>query len=133
MLPITLRVPLMIGMFCYFMLILFFLKKKSLLLKYALLWIFAGVVLSCMVVFPGLLIWIKNLLGIESNMNGLFVLTIGFVIVILMALTSIVSRQSMRIRALIQTNALLEKRVRELHSKLDVITEEKADREKKSD
>lgn len=116
MLPITLRITLIIGMFCYFALILIFIKNKSLLLKYALLWIFAGIVLSCMIIFPGLLFWIKDVLGIESNMNGLFVLIIGFVIMILMALTAIVSRQANRIRILIQTNAILEKRVREVES-----------------
>lgn len=116
MLPITLRITLIIGMLCYFTLILIFIKNKSLLLKYALLWIFAGIVLCCMVLFPGLLFWIKDILGIESNMNGLFVLIIGFVIMILMALTAIVSRQANRIRILIQTNAILEKRVREVES-----------------
>lgn len=114
MLPIMLRITLILGMLLYFALILFFLKKKSLLLKYTLLWIFAGIVLSIMIVFPGLLRWIKGLLGIEDNMNSLFVLIIGFVVIILMALTSIVSRQADKIRVLIQTNAILEKRVREL-------------------
>lgn len=114
MLPIMLRITLIIGMFFYFSLILFFLKKKTLLLKYALLWIFAGMFFSCMIVFPGLLTWIKGILGIADNMNGLFVVVIGFVIVILMALTSIVSRQSDSIRVLIQMNAIMEKRVREL-------------------
>lgn len=116
MLPLALRITLIIGMLCYFTLILVFLKNKSLLLKYALLWIFAGVFLGCMIIFPNILITIKNLLGIESNMNALFVLIIGFIIIILMALTSIVSRQSIRIRTLIQANALLEKRVRELEN-----------------
>ena len=118
MIPLTLRITLIIGIICYFALILVFLKNKSLLLKYALLWIFAGMFLGCMIVFPNILVWVKSILGIESNMNGLFVLIIGFVIIILMALTSIVSRQSVRIRILIQSNALLEKRVRELENKL---------------
>ena len=51
---------------------------------------------------------------IQSNMNALYVVCIGFVIIILMALTSIVSRQTMKIRALIQEIGMLEKRVREL-------------------
>ena len=47
-------------------------------------------------------------------MNALFVMILGFVVMILMALTSIVSRQAVRIRILVQENAILEKRVREL-------------------
>ena len=114
MLPIMLRTTLIIGMVCYFILLLIFLKRKSLLLKYALLWVFAGTFLSSMVIFPNLLLWIKEIFGMESNMNALFVMILGFVVMILMALTSIVSRQAVRIRILVQENAILEKRVREL-------------------
>lgn len=114
MLPIMLRTILIIGMVCYFILLLIFLKRKSLLLKYALLWVFAGIFLSSMVIFPNLLLWIKEIFGMESNMNALFVMILGFVVMILMALTSIVSRQAVRIRILVQENAILEKRVREL-------------------
>lgn len=119
MLPVILRTTLTIGIICYFALLLIFLKKKALLLKYALIWIFAGFFLTSMVFFPGLLVWIKKILGMESNMNALFVLVLGFVVMILMALTSIASRQAMRIKILIQTNAILEKRIRELENKVE--------------
>lgn len=116
MLPIALRITLIIGMICYFILLLFFLKKKSILLKYTLLWIFSGLFLTIMIIFPNLLVWIKKVLRMESNMNALFVLVLGFIVAILMTLTSIVSRQAVRIRILVQTNAILEKRVRELEN-----------------
>lgn len=64
--------------------------------------------------FPDLLTWIKEIFGMVSNMNALFVMVLGFVVMILMALTSIASRQAVRIRTLVQTNAILEKRVRDL-------------------
>lgn len=72
-----------------------------------------------MVIFPGLLVWIKKILGMESNMNALFVLVLGFVVMILMALTSIVSRQAVRIKILVQINAILEKRIWELENKVE--------------
>lgn len=119
MLPVILRTTLTIGIICYFVLLLIFLKKKALLLKYALIWILAGFFLTSMVFFPGLLIWIKKILGMESNMNALFVLILGFVVIILMTLTSIASRQAVRIKILVQTNAILEKRIRELENKVE--------------
>lgn len=119
MLPTMLRTTLIIGMLCYFILLLIFLKRKALLLKYALLWIIAGVFLVLMVIFPELLTWIKEIFGMISNMNALFVMVMGFVVMILMALTSIASRQAVRIRTLVQTNAILEKRVRELENARD--------------
>lgn len=119
MLPTMLRTTLIIGMLCYFILLLIFLKRKALLLKYALLWIIAGIFLVLMVIFPELLTCIKEIFGMISNMNALFVMVMGFVVMILMALTSIVSRQAVRIRTLVQTNAILEKRVRELENARD--------------
>lgn len=126
MLPINLRTTLIIAVCCYFVLILIFLKRKSLELKYSLLWLLAGVVMGIFVFFPKLLGSFTKILGIESLMNGLYVLCIGFIIIILMALTSIVSRQTMKIRSLIQEMAMLEKRLREAENQVkDEVRDEK--------
>ena len=117
MLPVNLRITLIIAVCCYFILILVFLKRKSLELKYTLLWLLAGVVMGVFVIFPRFLEYLTRFLGIESLMNGLYVLCIGFIIIILMALTSIVSKQTMKIRSLIQEMAMLEKRLREAENK----------------
>ena len=116
MLPINLRITLIIAVGCYFFLILLFLKKKSLELKYTLLWLLAGVIMGLAIVFPKFLIRFTKSLGIESAMNGLYVLCIGFILIILMALTSIVSNQTIKIRTLIQEIAMVEKRIREMES-----------------
>lgn len=114
MIPSTLRIALCIAVICYFVLILYYLKKRMLELKYTLIWLFAGLVMGIMIFFPELLVCFVRLLGIESNMNGLYVLCFAFIIAILMTLTSIVSRQTMKIKILIQEFSILEKRVREL-------------------
>ncbi|MCH5250253.1 MAG: DUF2304 domain-containing protein [Lachnospiraceae bacterium] len=119
MIPRTLQITLSVAVICYFILILFYLKKKMLELKYTLLWLVAGVVMGIMIFFPETLVWFARLLGIESNMNGLYVLCIAFIIMILMTLTSIVSRQQMKIRTLTQEFSMLEKRIRELEEQQD--------------
>lgn len=116
MLPTNLRNTLLIAVGLYFILILLFLKRKALELKYTLLWFLAGGVMGVVIIFPRLLVHITRFLGIESIMNGLYVLCIGFIIIILMALTSIVSKQMMKIRVLVQENAMLEKRIREIEN-----------------
>ena len=116
MIPFTLRVTLSIAVICYFVLILYYLKKRMLELKYTLLWLAAGVVMGIMIFFPEILVRFVRILGIESNMNGLYVLCIAFIIAILMTLTSIVSRQALKIRTLIQEISMMEKRIRELES-----------------
>ena len=119
MIPFTLRVTLIIAVICYFIIILYYLKKRMLELKYTLLWLAAGVVMGIMIFFPELLAAFVRVLGIESNMNGLYVLCIAYIIAILMSLTSIVSRQAFKIRTLIQEISMLDKRIRELESKDD--------------
>ncbi len=116
MIPYTLRITLSIAVICYFIIILYYLKRKMLELKYTLIWLAAGVVMGIMLIFPNLLEWFRGFLGIESNMNALYILCFAFIIMILMTLTSIVSRQMLKIRILIQEVSMLEKRVRELET-----------------
>lgn len=117
MIPSNLRVTLIIAVICYFIIILYFLKQRALNLKYTLLWLLSGVVLGILVIYPELLRHVIRILGIESNMNGLFIISIGFMLMIMMALTSIVSRQNVKIRQLVQEISILDKQIREL--KLD--------------
>ncbi len=114
MISIKLRISLIIILIIYFAFILAFLKRKAISLKYTLLWIVAGIFMGILVIWPQFLLLLRRLVGIESNMNGLFVMAIGFIIMILMSITSIVSRQNEKIRKLTQVVAILEKRVREL-------------------
>ena len=114
MIPHTLQVTLSVAVICYFIIILYYLKRKMLELKYTLAWLAAGLVMGIMIYFPELLVWFVGILGIESNMNGLYILCIAFIMMILMTLTSIVSRQQLKIRTLIQELSMMEKRIREL-------------------
>ena len=114
MIPSTLRITLIIAVVCYFVIILYFLKNRALNLKYTLLWLLAGVCMGLLVVFPEMLVRIIRVLGITDNMNGLFIICIGFMLMILMALTSIASRQNSKIRSLIQEIGILDNRIREL-------------------
>ena len=88
-------------------------------MKYSLLWLFTGVVFLVLVLNPEILLWFIRLIGITDNMNGLFILLIAFLIMLVLSLTSIASRQAQRITKLIQTQGLLEKRVRELEDKIN--------------
>lgn len=110
----TFKIVLLVGIVVYFCTLVRLLKKKRLTLKYSLLWIVLGVVMAILVLFPKLLRVICGLLGIESSMNGLFTCAIGLAFMILMALTAIVSKQSDRIKNLVQDNALLDKQLRDL-------------------
>lgn len=114
MLPIRLKVSLLAAVLVFFIIVLSMLKRRRLALKYTLLWLLTGVVMLIFVVFPELLQLLAGFIGAQTLMNTLYLLIIGFILVLLMMLTSIVSKQTERIAFLAQANAILEKRVREL-------------------
>lgn len=105
---------LVIGVLLYFYILFSLIKRKSLDLKYTLLWIFSGIAMLIISILPNIMIKITNILGIIDVTNGLFALTLFFVVMILMSITSIVSKMKEKNKQLIQECALLEKRVREL-------------------
>ena len=117
--PAKLTIALIVAVIIYFITILSLLKHKQLNMKYSLLWLFTGVVLFILVLKPELLVWFLGLFGIVGTMNGLFLVLIAFLIMLVLSLTSIASRQASRITKLIQTQGLLEKRVRELEEKFE--------------
>ncbi|WP_026664616.1 DUF2304 domain-containing protein [Butyrivibrio sp. FC2001] len=117
--PTRLTIVLIVAIISYFVIILSLLKHRKLNMKYTLLWLFTGVVFLILVLNPMILVYFLNLCGIVGTMNGLFILLIGFLIMLVLSLTSIASRQAGRITKLIQTQGLLEKRVRELEERLD--------------
>ena len=117
MIPSTLRIVLIIALLFYFVILLIFLKNKTLELRYTLLWMFAGFILALLVIWPDVLRGCVKVIGIQDNMNGLFIMSFAFVIMIMMSLTSIVSRQANKIKLLVQELAIMEKRIRELESR----------------
>lgn len=117
MLTLKLRICFGIVMFFYFVIILYLLKKRALELKYSLLWILSGLCLMIFLIRPNLLFNIAYLFGIETGINGFYIFCIAVIVMIIMSLTSIVSKQTNKIRILIQTIALMEKRLRELEDK----------------
>lgn len=117
MIPQNLQITLSIAVVCYFIIILYYLKRKMLELKYTLIWLVAGVVMGVMIYFPELTVWLVHLVGIQDNMNGLYIACLAFIMMILMTLTSIASRQQLKIRILIQEISMLEKRIRELEGR----------------
>lgn len=83
-------------------------RKRSLELKYALIWLFLGAALLLVVLVPGLLDTISVALGIYSPMNMVFFLGFLFSIVVIFALTMSLSNNSNRVRKMAQKIALNE-------------------------
>ena len=112
-----LRISLLVAIAIYMGLIIFLLRKKSLNLKYSLLWMFMAVVLLVMVAFPDLVAFFANLIGVASYINAIFMAFIFFILLLIVSLSSIVSKQSREIKTLIQNLALLKKEIEEIKNR----------------
>ena len=111
---LNLRLFLVICILVYLGIIINLLRKKKLNLKYTLIWLFSGIIMLVVSIFPQIINFLSSVIGIVDVTNAVFILEGMFVLVILLSLTSIVSHFNDRNRELIQKVALLEKRVREL-------------------
>lgn len=98
----------------YFAILYVLLKRKRLALKYTLLWFFSGLLMLALALFPRLLDIAAELLGIYEPTNALFAFGFFCVLILLVSLTAIASKQAVQVKRLTQSLALLEKRVREL-------------------
>lgn len=91
-------------------LIIVLVKREKISIKYSLVWLFPCVLMLIFVLIPGFLSFITNLLGFQTASNMIFALLIGFLIVVTIALTVIVSKQKEKIRLLIQEVSLLKEK-----------------------
>ena len=115
---VVLQVLFIIGIIFFFLFLIYCIKRNILSLKYSLLWIFSLFVMLIICIFPDILSFVAHLLGFEIASNALFSFLFTFVILLLISITSIVSKQSEKIKSLIQESALLEKRLRVLEEKV---------------
>lgn len=115
----SLRIVLSIALLVYYICIFYFLKKKSLTLKYTLLWLFTGLVMVLVVIFPQALEAVLHAMGIVELTNGLFGLVCFALLIILLSITSIVSMLNDKLRKLVQQCAMYEKRIRDLEERLE--------------
>lgn len=113
------RIILLVCVLLYLAVILILMRKGRMSLKYSLTWFFSGVILLICAIFPQVIRFFTRLIGVYSEANAVFFIGVCFLILIVLSLTSIASGQSERIRTLVQTQAILEKRVRDLEKKVE--------------
>ena len=95
-----------------FLFILELVRRRRLAEPYALLWLLAAGVLIVFAVWEELLQELSELVGIEIPSNTLFALAFGFVLVLLLSFSVVVSRLSRENRVLAQEVARLSEELR---------------------
>ncbi len=110
----ALRISLLVGILAYLIFIVLLLRRKSLNLKYSLLWLGIAAILVLMVAFPEAVSFLAQLIGVVSPINAIFLMFIAFILLLIISLTAIVSGQQRKIKTLIQNMAILQKQVDDL-------------------
>jgi hypothetical protein len=87
-------------------------RRRRLLERYALLWLFSSIVLLGLAIWRGALDKIAEQLGVAYPPNALFIVAFGFVLWMLLHFSVAVSRLSDQAKVLAQRLALLEERMR---------------------
>ena len=89
-------------------------RRRRLMERYALLWMFSAVVILALAVWQGALNRLAELMGIYSAPNALFFIAVGFVLLLLLHFSAAMSRLADQSKVLAQRQAILEQQVREL-------------------
>jgi hypothetical protein len=90
------------------------LRRKRLMERYALLWLFASAVLLALALWRGLLETIAAAIGIYYAPSALFVIAFGFILVLLLHFSLVISRLADQNKVLAQRLGLLQQRLDEL-------------------
>ena len=93
-------------------------RRRRLLERYALLWLFSAGALLALAAWKGLLEKVADAIGIFYPPSALFVVAFAFILVLLLHFSVAVSRLAEQSKVLAQRMALLEARSRELEERL---------------
>jgi hypothetical protein len=89
-------------------------RRRRLMERYALLWLFSATVLLAMAVWKDGLLLFARTVGIAYAPSALFAVALGFILLLLMHFSLVISSHSDQTKRLAQRVALLQRRVDEL-------------------
>jgi hypothetical protein len=89
------------------------LRRKRLMERYALLWLFSSAVLLALALWKGLLETLAHAMGIFYPPSALFVIAFGFILVLLLHFSLVISRLADQNKILAQRLGLLQQRLDE--------------------
>ena len=102
-----------------FVLVFELVRQRRLLERYALLWLFASVILLGLSIWRGLLEDLASAVGIFYAPSALFAVAFGFVLVLLLHFSLVISRLAEQSKVLAQRVGMLQHEIAELRGRLD--------------
>ena len=103
-----------IGAVALLLFVLELVRRRALMERYALLWLFSSLVILGLAIWDDALTVLAKEIGVVSGPNALFLVAIGFILVLLLHFSAAMSRLSDQSKVLAQRQAILERQLREL-------------------
>jgi hypothetical protein len=100
------------------------LRRKRLMERYAILWLFSSAVLLALAAWKGLLETVASAIGIYYAPSALFVLAFGFILVLLLHFSLVISRLADQNKILAQRLGLLQQRLDEQEARQATVDDE---------
>jgi hypothetical protein len=97
-----------------FLIVFELVRRRRLMERYALLWLVSTFVLLALAAWRGLLVQVSEAIGIYYAPSALFVVALGFVLVMLLHFSLVISRLADQNKVLAQRLSLMQQRVDEL-------------------
>ena len=95
-------------------------RRRRLMERYALLWLFSAAVLLGLAVWKNLLERVASTIGIYYAPSALFVIAFGFILVLLLHFSLVISRLADQNKVLAQKLGMLQERVAQLEAQAGV-------------
>jgi hypothetical protein len=111
---LRLQIVAVVGAFGLLLLVLEMVRRRSLMERYALLWLASSLVILVLAVWSDALTLLARQLGILSAPNALFFVALAFVLFLLLHFSAAMSRLTDQSKVLAQRQAILEQRLSEV-------------------
>lgn len=109
--PIKLRLSLIIVSLILLLVVIVILKKDRIPIKYALVWVFASLIIMLVGIIPGIFEWVSSLIGFMTISNMITGIFLFILLLICISLTIMISSQKNKITLLIQEISILKEKV----------------------
>jgi hypothetical protein len=107
-----LQVVAILGALALLLIVLEMVRRRRLMERYALLWLFSAIVILGLAVWQEALNVLARSMGILSAPNALFFVAVGFILLLLLHFSAAMSRLTDQTKVLAQKQAILEERIK---------------------
>jgi hypothetical protein len=117
-----LQIVAIVGALALLVCVLELVRRRALMERYALLWLFSSGVVLVLAIWDNALSVLARQIGIVSGPNALFLVAVGFILLLLLHFSAAMSRLTDQSKVLAQRQAILEQRLSEVEQARSLAT-----------